>query len=128
MEESSLNFMVQRCHLTGELLAYRDLEDALGLFDSVSQYLPVKLIKVGASVSSASSGVTGRPDGKTVRHSGYITFQMVEVSIDNEVVCRDIVSDRPIALLFCLTTLLFELIQWIRVSQMKYFFVFQAYC
>ena len=34
-----------------------------------------------------------------------------------EIVCRDIVSDRTIAMLFCLAVLLFGLIQGIRVSQ-----------
>ena len=45
-----------------------------------------------------------------------------------KVICRDTFSDRTIAMLFCLTMLLIELIQWIRVSKIKYTFVFQAYC
>jgi hypothetical protein len=50
----------------GGLLAYRDLDDALGLFYS-DRSLLAKLTKIGA---------------KVFRHSGYVTFQMAEVAID----------------------------------------------
>ena len=54
---------------------------------------PCKMNKIGA---------------KVVRHSRYVTFQMAEVAIGKKNICPDIVSDRTIALLFCLTTPLLD--------------------
>ncbi len=86
-----LEFHGARLTSDGGLLAYRELDEALGLFSSVSDVmndrrtgrniqrkikhwllrtLLVKLIKIGA---------------KVLRHSRYVIFQMAEVAISKEV-------------------------------------------
>ena len=69
----------------GGLLAYRDLDDALGLFDSVSANFLRRLVLPGKikhwSLRSLLAKLI-KIGSRVVRHSRYVTFQMAEIAID----------------------------------------------
>ena len=102
-EGIQLEFHGAKVTSDGGFLAHRDLDDAIEF---------TKLIKIGAKVD---------------RHSRYSTFRMTEVTVDKRLFSEILSRIERLRSYSFLTTLLFELILWIRVSQMGYFTVYQAY-
>ncbi len=70
----------------GGLLVYRDLDDALGLFDSVATIFSDR--RTGRNVQHELINI----GAKVVKHSRYVTFQMAEVTISKKIFTEIIIQ------------------------------------